>query len=1199
GMTNSDIASATYTLSIGGTKAAPLTFNPASGTTFTSSQTVTISTTTTGATIKYTIDGTDPATSGTAVLGTAGASTASVALTATKTIRAIAVKSGMTNSDIASATYTLSIGGTLTVYIKNAAGSAIQNVDVAVSGDIISAQTFRTDSAGSFIIQNIPAVPQQITFSSYGYNSETKTVSLFAGAGTNLQVTMTPAATGETLCTKRNVGEGVCKTSSECAGMGGVTYMRSGTYDTTCPSGQDCCITGSRKFRLTGTVVDRNTGRELRGVTVTISIAGENTFAVNQETGSVERGSDGDFLYWVEPGDYQLGFDLSGYELLTTDSFTVGESDKSLGNIGLTPSGASPDGGSDTGAIGKSCTAYAKSGTCELESICQNNNGFSEPDGRVGGKATGCGEDRRTDVQCCIKQGCTLPSRQSGWCKSENQCASERGTSTPYSASGPTECRPFPDNIKCCTATAGGVSAVIPPTIVPSAGTYTGKVTVSMNAPEGRIFYTTNGDDPSYSSQTEEYLEPFDLTSSATVTALASTSDGVSEKTVAVFTIVSGAPSGSGAGEMGISGRVYDSVTGRGIGGVGVSAIGKIYATYTESDGSYTLRVDEGGTYRLRFTKSGYSTKDSDDIEVIQGEIAPYNENMLPVNAVQLCSFDEGGQRYFICGDTGRSCEELGYTSTPSLFSSKEACTSSCISEHGIRCGRFSLCKIDSEKKYYCGRVDENTCRKMAGSRVADDTALVFPDCYEVCKYYADEGIDGAGWQCLDKALEDVSGSVEPPAVVKRSDMRRSTSCSQKCRDHPTIGGPLSLAYGQCWSSGRRPDTISTGYGSVRMGYQYIGTGAFFGCPADEACWCFSAGFGAGIQYDWKPMPENILRLNKEEAKKAALQELEKKGIEEMIPRATFAQGKNNDLSFVDKAEVCDVSIETGGLATTQTGCSKSSFTAPLALHTIGTDPVEISVKGIVRAYSQHCIGLVYTCMGFRDAGCQVAESTFKRGYKPNECLSGVEESIAQKEHMKVSGEAIAESFKVLEIGLDLLTAIACKEEEGEEGKCAERWRELGVDSAELIGMVIADNNEDQICPVAGTVSVFVYTAEDAYRISKEGVKFGRETAAAPGTFTEVINSFTRGIKNACGMMQTNPNEYNCYSVCSRKTESHTPPYAPVCPGTSIPVTFYTSDPLANPLVKYFSYTDITGPSGFGDTCKAAEISAEKSPLNG
>ncbi|MBR5699406.1 MAG: chitobiase/beta-hexosaminidase C-terminal domain-containing protein [Prevotella sp.] len=73
------------------------TFSPGEGT-FTSAQSVSISCTTSGATIYYTIDGNDPTTSSSVY-------SSPIAVSTTTTIKAIAVKSGMDNSEVATATY--------------------------------------------------------------------------------------------------------------------------------------------------------------------------------------------------------------------------------------------------------------------------------------------------------------------------------------------------------------------------------------------------------------------------------------------------------------------------------------------------------------------------------------------------------------------------------------------------------------------------------------------------------------------------------------------------------------------------------------------------------------------------------------------------------------------------------------------------------------------------------------------------------------------------------------------------------------------------------------------------------------------------------------------------------------------------------------------------------------------------------------
>ena len=94
GMANSAVGSATYTIRV----VAP-TMNPAAGT-YVGSVTVALSTTTTGATIRYTTDGTAPTSSSPAY-------TAPIALTRTTTLRAIATAPGMADSTEKSGVYTV------------------------------------------------------------------------------------------------------------------------------------------------------------------------------------------------------------------------------------------------------------------------------------------------------------------------------------------------------------------------------------------------------------------------------------------------------------------------------------------------------------------------------------------------------------------------------------------------------------------------------------------------------------------------------------------------------------------------------------------------------------------------------------------------------------------------------------------------------------------------------------------------------------------------------------------------------------------------------------------------------------------------------------------------------------------------------------------------------------------------------------
>lgn len=81
------------------TQCATPTFTPAGGITFYGSQDVELASTTSGAAIHYTLDGSDPTSSSSTY-------SAPINLTSTTTIKAIAIKNGMEDSEISSATYT-------------------------------------------------------------------------------------------------------------------------------------------------------------------------------------------------------------------------------------------------------------------------------------------------------------------------------------------------------------------------------------------------------------------------------------------------------------------------------------------------------------------------------------------------------------------------------------------------------------------------------------------------------------------------------------------------------------------------------------------------------------------------------------------------------------------------------------------------------------------------------------------------------------------------------------------------------------------------------------------------------------------------------------------------------------------------------------------------------------------------------------
>jgi hypothetical protein len=106
GMTDSTVTSGQYTISP--PQVAAPTFSPGAGT-YTSAQTVTISTMTSGASIRYTTDG---VTTPTETVGTLYSG--SVSISATTKLEAIAYKTGMTDSTVTIGQYTITSNRTLT-----------------------------------------------------------------------------------------------------------------------------------------------------------------------------------------------------------------------------------------------------------------------------------------------------------------------------------------------------------------------------------------------------------------------------------------------------------------------------------------------------------------------------------------------------------------------------------------------------------------------------------------------------------------------------------------------------------------------------------------------------------------------------------------------------------------------------------------------------------------------------------------------------------------------------------------------------------------------------------------------------------------------------------------------------------------------------------------------------------------------------
>ncbi len=139
GYTNSAVGSAAYTINL--PTAATPTFSPAPGT-YASAQTVTISDTTPGAAIYYTTNGTIPTTSSTRY-------TAPVTVSATETIKAIAVATGYTNSAVGSAAYTINLPTAAAPTFSPAPGTYTSAQTVTISDTTTGAAIYYTTNGAT------------------------------------------------------------------------------------------------------------------------------------------------------------------------------------------------------------------------------------------------------------------------------------------------------------------------------------------------------------------------------------------------------------------------------------------------------------------------------------------------------------------------------------------------------------------------------------------------------------------------------------------------------------------------------------------------------------------------------------------------------------------------------------------------------------------------------------------------------------------------------------------------------------------------------------------------------------------------------------------------------------------------------------------------------------------------------------------
>jgi kynurenine formamidase len=174
-------------------------FNPAGGT-YSSAQTVSISTATSGATIHYTTDGSTPS----ETAGTTYSSPISVSANGT-TLKAIAFKSGLTDSNVTSATYTITTGGTGSsvtfeaenlTYTPNGATASVQTDTNSSGGKWVELAGNSTGDTIDFAIPSVSAGTYSLQMEWKGNNS--RGILQLSVDGTNVGPTLDQYASGQT-----------------------------------------------------------------------------------------------------------------------------------------------------------------------------------------------------------------------------------------------------------------------------------------------------------------------------------------------------------------------------------------------------------------------------------------------------------------------------------------------------------------------------------------------------------------------------------------------------------------------------------------------------------------------------------------------------------------------------------------------------------------------------------------------------------------------------------------------------------------------------------------------------------------------------------------------------------------------------------------------------------------------------------------
>ncbi len=579
-------ASCLCSCSLPGKHGSHTTFSPAAGT-YTSAQTVTISDSTSGATIYYTTNGSTPTTSSTRYTG-------AITVSSSETIKAIGTKSGYTQSAVGSAAYTINLTAAATPTFSPAAGTYTGAQTVTISDSTSGAKIYYTTNGstpttsstqytGAITVSSSETVKAIATATGYSQSAvgsaaytinltaaATPTFSPAAGTYTGAQTaTISDSTSGATIYYTTN---GSTPTTSSTQYTGAITVSSSETVKAIATAtGYSQSAVGSAAYTINLTAAATPTFSPAAG-----TYTGAQTVTISDSTSGAK-------IYYTTNGttpttsstQYTGAITVSSSETVKAIATATGYSQSAVGSAAytITPIAASPTFSPGTGS-------YSTAQTVTISDSTPGAKIYYTTDGSTPTTSS-------TQYTAAITVNST-------------ETINAIATATGYSPS------PIGSAAYTITTPADPV-----PAFSPSTGTFlydnAPTVSISDTDPSATLYYTTNGSTPTTSSSV--YSGPISISATTTLKAIAADSGYLNSSVAsAVYTIQADPPylSLNGGSYVGSQSLTLSDDTGRSP---------KIYyttngTTPTTSSTLYSspLTISSTETVEAIATSNGYQT---------------------------------------------------------------------------------------------------------------------------------------------------------------------------------------------------------------------------------------------------------------------------------------------------------------------------------------------------------------------------------------------------------------------------------------------------------------------------------------------------------------------------------------------------------------------------------------------------------------